>query len=127
MPKAKAFAKTPLLKTVNRADPPPEPIGKGDPPRPLSNVRVLDLSRIIAGPVAGRTLAPHGADVLLINGPHLPYIPPLVIANDRGKRPDMLALRDANGRDSLRALLHDAAVFMQCSRSGAPAASGIST
>ena len=34
-------------------------------------LRVLDLSRVIAGPVAGRTLAAHGADVLLISGPDL--------------------------------------------------------
>ena len=36
---------------------------------------MLDLSRVIAGPVAGRTLAVHGADVLLISGPDLPGDP----------------------------------------------------
>ena len=53
--------------------------------RPLSGVRVLDLSRVIAAPVAGRTLAAHGADVLLIYGPELPAIPWLTIDTGRGK------------------------------------------
>jgi len=124
MPQAQAVAETPLLEILKLDDAPPEPIGQGDPPRPLSNVRVLDLSRIIAGPVAGRTLAQHGADVLLINGPHLPNIPPLVIDNGRGKRSATLDLREENGRDSLRALLKDADVFLQGYRPGTLAARG---
>jgi crotonobetainyl-CoA:carnitine CoA-transferase CaiB-like acyl-CoA transferase len=78
LPQAQAIAETPLLEIIKLDDAPAEPIGEGKPQRPLSNVRVLDLSRIIAGPVAGRTLAQHGADILLINGPHLPNIAPLV-------------------------------------------------
>ena len=39
---------------------------------PLSSVRVLDLTRILAGPVCGRLLAAYGADVMLVNSPHLP-------------------------------------------------------
>jgi crotonobetainyl-CoA:carnitine CoA-transferase CaiB-like acyl-CoA transferase len=42
--------------------------------RPLAGLRVLDLTRILAGPVAGRTLAAYGADVMLVNSPHLPNI-----------------------------------------------------
>jgi crotonobetainyl-CoA:carnitine CoA-transferase CaiB-like acyl-CoA transferase len=113
----------PLLEISRIGDAPVEAIGaKGE--RPLSGVRVLDLSRIIAGPVAGRTLAQHGADVLLINGPHLPNIAPLVIDNGRGKRSATLDLRDANGRASLTALLKDADVFLQSYRPGSLAARG---
>ena len=60
---------------------------------------------IIAGPVAGRALAHHGAHVLLINGPHLPNIAPLVIDNGRGKRSAVLDLRAAAGRETLQRLL----------------------
>ena len=47
---------------------------------------MLDLTRVIAGPVAGRTLAAHGAEVLHVTGPHLPAIPALVMDTGRGKR-----------------------------------------
>ncbi len=92
--------------------------------RPLEGVRVLDLSRIIAGPVAGRALAQHGADVLMINGPHLPNIAPLVIDNGRGKRSAVVDLREAAGRETLRGLAGDADVFLQAYRPGALAARG---
>ncbi|WP_176080750.1 CoA transferase [Paraburkholderia tropica] len=94
--------------------------------RPLDGLRVLDLTRIIAGPVAGRTLAHHGADVLLINGPHLPNIAPLVIDNGRGKRSATLDLRDEAGRAQLHALVREADVFVQGYRPGALAAHGFS-
>jgi crotonobetainyl-CoA:carnitine CoA-transferase CaiB-like acyl-CoA transferase len=76
-------------------------------------VRVLDLSRVIAGPVAGRTLAVHGADVMLIAGPNLPAIPWLTIDTGRGKLSSFVELKDEAGRARLRALLADADIFSQ--------------
>ena len=61
-------------------------------------MRVLDLSRVIAGPVAGRTLAVHGADVLLISGPDLPAIPWLTIDTGRGKLATFIDLKSEQGR-----------------------------
>ncbi|CAB3786292.1 Formyl-CoA:oxalate CoA-transferase [Paraburkholderia caffeinitolerans] len=121
---AQAVASLPLLEI--------ERIGDGDDgaplprhgARPLDGVRVLDLTRIIAGPVAGRVLAHHGADVLLVNGPHLPNIAPLVIDNGRGKRSATLDLREAQDRAQLHALVRDADVFLQGYRPGALAAHG---
>src|SRR5260370_12343901 len=69
--------------------------------RPLSGVRVLDLTRLIAGPLAGRTLAAHGAHVLLVTSPRLPSVEQLVIHTRRGKLSTHIDLRDAAGRDAL--------------------------
>ncbi|WP_010090911.1 CoA transferase, partial [Burkholderia ubonensis] len=77
-------------------------------------------------PVAGRTLASHGAQVLLVNGPHLPNIAPLVIDNGRGKRSAWLDLRDAAGVDALQRLARQADVFVDAYRPGALALRGFS-
>ncbi|WP_345811503.1 CoA transferase [Paraburkholderia sp. PREW-6R] len=121
---AKAIAGLPLFEIERIGDAPAEPPGRTVANRPLDGIRVLDLSRIIAGPVAGRALAQHGADVLMINGPHLPNIAPLVIDNGRGKRSAVLDLREADGRDTLRKLALDTDVFLQAYRPGALAARG---
>ncbi|WP_144111932.1 CoA transferase [Paraburkholderia sp. BCC1886] len=123
---AQAIASLPLFEIERIGDAPAEPPRRDDASRPLAGVRVLDLSRIIAGPVAGRALAQHGADVLMINGPHLPNIAPLVIDNSRGKRSAVLDLRDAAQRERLLGLVRDADVFLQAYRPGALAARGLS-
>jgi crotonobetainyl-CoA:carnitine CoA-transferase CaiB-like acyl-CoA transferase len=87
-------------------------------------VRVLDLSRVIAAPVAARTLAQHGADVLAIGAAHLPNIDALVIDTGRGKRSARLDLRNASGQAALRELVRGADVFLQAYRPGALAARG---
>jgi crotonobetainyl-CoA:carnitine CoA-transferase CaiB-like acyl-CoA transferase len=71
------------------------------------------LSRGIAAPVAGRTIAAHGADVLLISGPDLPAIPWLTIDTGRGKLTSFLELKSEQGRDKLNALLAQADIFSQ--------------
>ena len=68
---------------------------------------------MIAGPVAGRTLAVHGADVLLISGPDLPAIPWLTIDTGRGKLTSFVELRSEQGRGALRDLLAGADIFSQ--------------
>jgi crotonobetainyl-CoA:carnitine CoA-transferase CaiB-like acyl-CoA transferase len=92
---------------------------------PLSGVRVLELTRILAGPVAGRTLAAHGADVLLLNSPHLPNIE-AIAATSLGKRSAHVDLELEAGRASLTALARGADVFMQGYRPGSLAARGFS-
>ena len=91
--------------------------------RPLEGLRVLDLTRILAGPVAGRTLAAYGADVLLVNAPHLPNIE-AIIDTSRGKLSALADLREASGRAGLLAVLRDAHVFIQGYRPGALASLG---
>jgi crotonobetainyl-CoA:carnitine CoA-transferase CaiB-like acyl-CoA transferase len=110
-PHAKALAELPLITIEKIGDAAPKPWPKGD--RPLSGIRVLDLSRVIAGPVAGRTLAVHGADVLLIAGPDLPAIPWLTIDTGRGKLSSFIELKTEQGRSALRDLLAQADIFSQ--------------
>jgi crotonobetainyl-CoA:carnitine CoA-transferase CaiB-like acyl-CoA transferase len=108
---ASALAALPVItiEKIGEAAPKPWPAGE----RPLAGVRVLDLSRVIAGPVAGRTLAAHGADVMLISGPDLPAIPWLTIDTGRGKLTSFVELKSEQGRQTLRELLAQADVFSQ--------------
>ncbi|MGX1141196.1 crotonobetainyl-CoA:carnitine CoA-transferase CaiB-like acyl-CoA transferase [Bradyrhizobium ottawaense] len=122
LPQARALAELPLLSIEKIGEAPPKPWPKGD--RPLSGLRVLDLSRVIAGPVAGRTLAAHGADVLLVSGPELPAIPWLTIDTGRGKLTTFIELKSETGRAHLRELLRDADIFSQGYRPRALAALG---
>jgi crotonobetainyl-CoA:carnitine CoA-transferase CaiB-like acyl-CoA transferase len=124
LPHAGALATLPLLSIEKIGEAAPRPWPRGD--RPLAGLRVLDLSRVIAGPVAGRTLAVHGADVLLISGPDLPAIPWLSIDTGRGKLTSFVELKSEQGPDSLRDLLASADIFSQGYRPQALAALGFS-
>src|SRR5437660_5472960 len=123
-PHAKALAGLPLISIAKIGEAAPKPWSKGE--RPLAGIRVLDLSRVIAGPVAGRTLAAHGADVLLISGPGLPAIPWLTIDTGRGKLTSFVELKSETGRAQLRELLKEADIFSQGYRPRALAALGFS-
>jgi crotonobetainyl-CoA:carnitine CoA-transferase CaiB-like acyl-CoA transferase len=124
LPHARALAALPLIEIEKIGEAAPKPWPSGD--RPLAGLRVLDLSRVIAGPVAGRTLAAHGADVLLISGPDLPAIPWLTIDTGRGKLTSFIELKSEQGRDSLRTLLAQADIFSQGYRPQALARLGFS-
>ncbi|WP_298104192.1 CoA transferase [Bradyrhizobium sp.] len=110
-PQARALAALPVASIEKIGEAAPKPWPKGD--RPLSGLRVLDLSRVIAGPVAGRTFAAHGADVLLVSGPGLPAIPWLTIDTGRGKLSAFLDLKSVEGRNKLKGLLAEADIFSQ--------------
>jgi crotonobetainyl-CoA:carnitine CoA-transferase CaiB-like acyl-CoA transferase len=114
LPAAKALAPLPALTIEKIGEAAPKPWPRGN--RPLAGLRVLDLSRVIAGPVAGRTLAAHGADVMLISGPVLPAIPWLTIDTGRGKLTSFVDLKSEQGRAQLRDLLTEADIFSQSYR-----------
>ena len=90
---------------------------------PLQGIRILDLTRILAGPVAGRTLAAYGADVMLINSPDLPNIESIADTS-RGKLSAHVDLNSESGREALRRLISSSHVFMQGYRPGGLAALG---
>jgi crotonobetainyl-CoA:carnitine CoA-transferase CaiB-like acyl-CoA transferase len=123
-PQGRAVAARPPFSIEQIGDAPAKPLPAAE--RPLSGIRVLDLTRIIAGPVCGRTLAANGADVLLVTASHLPSMRPLVIDTGRGKLSTSIDLREASGRDTLAALVRDADIFVQGYRPGAISALGFS-
>ncbi len=123
-PHGQAVSKLPLFEIVKIGEAPPEEPPVGD--RPLSGVRVLDLTRVLAGPTCGRVLAENGADVLHIAAEHLPYQTDLLMDTGHGKRGAYLDLRDAANVERLKALVKGAHVFSQGYRPGTLAARGFS-
>jgi hypothetical protein len=121
-PQHDAVVALPLLEITRIGDALAQPLPQAV--RPLSGVRVVDCSRVIAGPMAGRTLAEHGAEVLRINGPHLPYIEPLIIDTGLGKRSCHLDLRTPDDAAQLRTLVSEADIFVDAYRPGALAGRG---
>jgi crotonobetainyl-CoA:carnitine CoA-transferase CaiB-like acyl-CoA transferase len=123
-PHAKALATLPTFTIEKIGEAAPRPWPNGD--RPLAGIRVLDLSRVIAAPVAGRTLALHGADVMLVSGPNVPAIRWLTIDTGRGKLSTFIELKSDAGRATMRELLADADIFSQGYRPRSIAALGFS-
>jgi len=113
-----AVARLPLftLEKIGEADPLPWPQLHAAQ-RPLEGLRVLDLTRILAGPVGGRTLAAYGADVMLVNSPNLPNIGSIA-ETSRGKLSTHIDLKTSEGRQTLRRLAAQCHVFSQGYRPG---------
>ncbi|MEP7303531.1 MAG: CoA transferase [Caldimonas sp.] len=117
-PQAAAVAALPLIEIERIGDAPP--LAWPTLPRaarPLEGIRVLELTRILAGPVAGRTLAAFGADVLLVNSPRLPNID-AIADTSRGKRSALADLHDSADRAAFTAVLKGAHVMLQGYRPG---------
>ena len=113
----RVLASRPVVEVTKLADSPPVPF----PPRaiaPLSGVRVLDLTRVLAGPTCGRTLAQYGADVLYVASPNLPSTPGFVADTNHGKLSAFLDLTQPSDLEQLRRLAATADVFSQGYRTG---------
>ncbi|MEK9672433.1 MAG: CoA transferase [Rhodospirillaceae bacterium] len=123
-PQAPLIARQPPLTITRIGDAPPEPLPDG--PRPLSGVRAAELVRVLAGPVCGRTLAEHGADVLRISYAHRPDDIPLAMDTGHGKRSADLDLRDPVKMAVLQDLIKQADVVTQGHRPGTIAGRGLS-
>lgn len=121
-PQAAAVASAPVVQIEKIGEASPRPLPRGE--KPLSGLRVLDLTRIIAGPVAARALAVHGADVMRISAPRLPFIDWLVKDTGRGKLSAYADITTEDGKAALARLVGDADIFLQAHRPGALAARG---
>lgn len=116
-PQGQAVAAEPLIARQPGAPGPIRP-WQGSLERPLAGVKVLDLTRILAGPTASRLLAGFGADVLRIDPPG--WDEPAVVAEvTLGKRCARLDLRSAEGRHVFERLLADADILLHGYRADA--------
>ncbi len=115
-PHGKVLAGRALIDIQKIGDSDPIPFPRDG--RPLSGIKVLDLTRILAGPICARTLAEHGADVLMVTAKHLPQVPEHVMDTSHGKRSCFLDLNQAEDVATIRKLVRGADVFSQGYRPG---------
>jgi crotonobetainyl-CoA:carnitine CoA-transferase CaiB-like acyl-CoA transferase len=123
-PQAAAIAALPLMEILKIGGAPPEKLPEGD--RPLSGIRVLDLTRVLAGPTCARTLAEHGADVLKITASHIAARDDQEYDTGHGKLSARLDLRQPQELDALKGLVREADVFSQGYRPGTLGNRGLS-
>ncbi|NUP29851.1 MAG: hypothetical protein HOQ44_24775 [Nocardia sp.] len=117
-PQSRAAGAGPLVAVVARGDRRSYTVPvSGTPYQPLQGIRVLDLTRVIAGPVATRALALLGAEVLRVDPPQLPEIPWQYTDTCQGKYSTLLDLRLAD--PAWEALLDTADVLVTGYRPGA--------
>ncbi len=121
-PQGQAIAGLPAVTLTRIGDAPPQPLPEAG--RPTGGLRVLDLTRVLAGPTCAKTLAEHGADVLHISAPHLEGSGPFELETGIGKRQAVLDLREPEEAARLRELIRAADVFSQGYRLGALARRG---
>jgi hypothetical protein len=124
VPQSQAAAAMPLLDIVKIGDAPPEPLPPGE--RPLSGIRVLDLTRVLAGPTCARTLAEHGADVLRLTREGMADSGISDFDTGLGKLSAYIDLRKPDELELLRSLIRSGDVFSQSYRPGSLANRGFS-
>jgi crotonobetainyl-CoA:carnitine CoA-transferase CaiB-like acyl-CoA transferase len=118
-PQGAAAAGHPLLRVERLGDDGPPRTADGPVSPPCTGLRVLDLTRVLAGPVATRTLALLGADVLRVDAPHLPESQDAHSDTGAGKRSTLLDLASAADRETFGELLALADVVVTGYRPGA--------
>ncbi|MEP1124200.1 MAG: CoA transferase [Ilumatobacter sp.] len=124
-PHALATRALPLMSVDAIGDATARPVESlSDDDGPLAGLRVVDCSRVLAGPVAGQMLAGFGADVLRVGADHLPSVDVGVMSTGFGKRNTSIDLRTESGRSSFESLLGEADVWIDAYRPGALASCG---
>jgi hypothetical protein len=123
LPQMQTVARLPLLEIVKIGEAPAQPLPAGD--RPLSGVRVLDLTRVLAGPTCARTLAEHGADVLRVTREDLADMGATDFDTGIGKLCTHIDLRNPAEAETMRGLVRECDVFSQSYRPGALARHGL--
>ncbi|RGP81368.1 hypothetical protein FLONG3_512 [Fusarium longipes] len=126
---AKDLSRHPLInyKQQTHAVPTPAiPMPVSSDKRPLAGIKVVELVRIIAGPVIGTTLASFGADVIRVNCSRLPDFNSLQLSLNAGVRTIDVDLAKEDELKHLLQLIDDADVFVQGYRPGVISRKGLS-
>lgn len=116
-PQGKYLASKPVVEITKIADSDPEPL-PDNPTSPLSDVKLLDLTRIIAGPTCGEALTEHGAKDLMVTTPQLPQVPAFVRDSSHGKRSTYLDYTKPDQKQKLIELVKKADIFLEGYRPG---------
>ncbi|KAF9879305.1 CoA-transferase family III [Colletotrichum karsti] len=128
LPQSRAISDFPI--DVNQLSPEgpkafPSRIASGNS-KCLQGLRVVEMSRVIAAPLCGKTLAAHGADIIWVTSPNLPDLPTMDRDFGRGKRTVQLDIHKTSDKVRLIELIRTADVFIQGFRPGSLAAYGLS-
>ena len=123
LPHSASLAAEPLVDIRKIGDSAPVPLPKGGE-RPLSGLRVLDLTRVLAGPTCARLLAESGADVLKVTCEAHPDSAALEWDTGYRKRKLTLDISSPTGKQQFTELLKTCDVFSQAYRPGSLAARG---
>ncbi|CAG9942307.1 unnamed protein product [Clonostachys rosea f. rosea IK726] len=123
------FLKTPHGQTISNHLPwtvesletetPPTPLPKTDDKRLLSGIKVLEMCRIIAGPIITRILGEYGADVLKVTSPHLSDVPFFQVDGNMGKHAADVDLKTPEGREAFEKLVQEVDIVVDGYRPGA--------
>jgi crotonobetainyl-CoA:carnitine CoA-transferase CaiB-like acyl-CoA transferase len=122
-PQAPLLRDAPLIEIIQLCDSPARPLAPAV--RPLSGVRVIDFTHVIAGPSLTRTLAEHGADVLRLASPRHPDPDAFLLDTGWGKRSTYLDLDLPGSMDKLDELLAETDIFVQSWSPGSIARRGL--
>lgn len=114
-----ALSAVPVIEIIKMTDTHPTPSRKPSVRPILDGMKVLDLTRVLAGPSCAKHLSAYGAEVLHIRGKGLPHVESFITDTGIGKRSAYLNLKDEKDREVLQSLVKQSDVFSQGYRSGA--------
>ncbi|MFC1535088.1 CoA transferase [Thermodesulfobacteriota bacterium] len=115
-PQGRWLSERPVIEIEKLGNSDPEPFQAAE--RPLSDIRVLDMTSVLAGPVTSRTLAEQGADVLNVSSPYQQDPLYMVLDTNFGKRAAYIDLNESEDVKRLRELVAGADLFVQSWRPG---------
>ncbi|MDQ1119100.1 MULTISPECIES: CoA transferase [Pseudoxanthomonas] len=111
-PQGRYLAERPLIEITRIGDTQPLPLPGERAALPMEGLRVLDNTHVIAGPIAARLMAEHGAEVLHLSTPRYPDPQAMQVETNIGKRSAWCDLDEPAGRAAFERVLGDADIYV---------------